>query len=119
MQVGVGACNWPALCNGRSLSPVVSRAALPIAKLVNSSSSPTPAPAPAPASAETMSKVDLSEVPVEALLKEVSRRLECAKKPERRLILIGARLGGQRMVRGLAWGTDRPDTNARRPSWLR
>lgn len=33
--------------------------------------------------------VDLSEVPVDALLKEVSRRLECARKPERRLILIG------------------------------
>lgn len=33
--------------------------------------------------------VDLTEVPVDALLKEVSRRLECTRKPERRLILIG------------------------------
>ncbi len=33
--------------------------------------------------------IDLSEVAVDDLLMEVSRRLECAKKPERRLILIG------------------------------
>ncbi len=33
--------------------------------------------------------VDLTEVPVDELLKEVSRRLECTKKPERRMILIG------------------------------
>mmetsp|Transcript_32589 Transcript_32589/g.71961 ORF Transcript_32589/g.71961 Transcript_32589/m.71961 type:complete len:240 (-) Transcript_32589:329-1048(-) len=33
--------------------------------------------------------VDLSDVPVDELLKEVSRRLECTKKPEKRLVLIG------------------------------
>jgi hypothetical protein len=33
--------------------------------------------------------VDLTGVPVDELLKELSRRLECTKKPERRLILIG------------------------------
>eukprot|EP00798_Chlamydomonas_sp_ICE-L_P024225 gene24225-9824_t len=32
---------------------------------------------------------DLTDVPIDDLLKEVSRRLECSKKPERRLILIG------------------------------
>ena len=34
--------------------------------------------------------VDLSEVPVDALVKEVQRRMECANKPEKRIILIGA-----------------------------
>lgn len=33
--------------------------------------------------------MELAEVPVEALLAELSRRLECSKKPEQRLILIG------------------------------
>ncbi|GAX75865.1 hypothetical protein CEUSTIGMA_g3308.t1 [Chlamydomonas eustigma] len=33
--------------------------------------------------------VDLSEVPVDQLMKEVSRRLECTRKPEKRIILIG------------------------------
>lgn len=36
--------------------------------------------------------VDLSEVPVDALVKEVQRRMECATKPEKRIILIGAPL---------------------------
>ena len=36
-----------------------------------------------------MPNVDLADVPVDELLREVSRRLECAKKPERRLILVG------------------------------
>ena len=31
----------------------------------------------------------LAEVPVEELLAELTRRLECSKKPEKRLILIG------------------------------
>lgn len=33
--------------------------------------------------------IDLTSVSVDDLLKEVSRRLECTKKPERRMILIG------------------------------
>ena len=33
--------------------------------------------------------MQLAEVPVADLLAELSRRLECSKKPERRLILIG------------------------------
>lgn len=37
--------------------------------------------------------IDLSEVSVEELVHEVQRRLECLNKPERRLILIGARRG--------------------------
>lgn len=32
---------------------------------------------------------DLSELPTEALIKEVERRLQCLNKPEKRLILIG------------------------------
>ena len=51
------------------------------------STSSTSAPAktaPAPTS------MALADVPVEELLAEVARRLECAKKPEKRLILIGA-----------------------------
>lgn len=35
--------------------------------------------------------MDLSEISTEALVHEVQRRLECLNKPERRLILIGAR----------------------------
>ena len=34
---------------------------------------------------------DLSEVPVAALLAEVERRLQCQTKPEKRLVLVGAR----------------------------
>jgi hypothetical protein len=37
-----------------------------------------------------MSAADLTEVPVEALMAEVQRRLECQLKPEKRLILVGA-----------------------------
>ena len=33
--------------------------------------------------------LDLSEIPVEELVHEVQRRLECLSKPEKRLILIG------------------------------
>jgi adenylate kinase len=36
-----------------------------------------------------MGNVDLSEVPVDALMKEVQRRMECASKPEKRIILVG------------------------------
>lgn len=32
---------------------------------------------------------DLTEVPLQFLLKEVQRRAECATKPEKRLVLIG------------------------------
>ena len=35
--------------------------------------------------------MDLSEIPTEELVHEVQRRLECLSKPEKRLILIGAR----------------------------
>lgn len=35
--------------------------------------------------------MDLSEIPTEALVHEVQRRLECLSKPEKRLILIGER----------------------------
>lgn len=35
--------------------------------------------------------MDLSEISTESLVHEVQRRLECLNKPERRLILIGAR----------------------------
>ncbi len=34
--------------------------------------------------------MDLTEIPQEALLRELSRRLECLRKPEKRLVLIGA-----------------------------
>ena len=34
--------------------------------------------------------MDLSELPTEALVHEMQRRLECLNKPERRLVLIGA-----------------------------
>ena len=47
------------------------------------------APAPSPRAAPTPNMA-LAEVPVEELLAEISRRLECSKKPEKRLILIGA-----------------------------
>lgn len=33
--------------------------------------------------------LDLSELPTEALVKEMERRLDCLKKPEKRLVLIG------------------------------
>lgn len=33
--------------------------------------------------------MDLSELPTEALVKEIERRLDCLTKPERRLVLIG------------------------------
>lgn len=36
--------------------------------------------------------LDLSELPTEALVKEIERRLECLNKPERRLVLIGEKL---------------------------
>lgn len=36
--------------------------------------------------------MDLSELPTEALLKEMQRRLDCLNKPERRLVLIGTYL---------------------------
>lgn len=36
--------------------------------------------------------MDLSEIPTEALVHEVQRRLECLSKPEKRLILIGEKL---------------------------
>jgi len=39
--------------------------------------------------ADMAAAMDLSELPTEALVKEVQRRLECLNKPERRLILIG------------------------------
>ena len=34
----------------------------------------------------------LAELPTEALMREIQRRLECTSKPEKRLILVGARL---------------------------
>jgi hypothetical protein len=34
--------------------------------------------------------MDLSEVPADALLREMGRRLECLNKPEKRIILVGA-----------------------------
>lgn len=33
--------------------------------------------------------LDLTEISTEELLKELSHRLECTKKPEKRLVLIG------------------------------
>ena len=33
--------------------------------------------------------LDLSELPTEALVKEMERRLDCLNKPEKRLVLIG------------------------------
>lgn len=38
---------------------------------------------------------DLTEVSTEALMAEIQRRLDCTKKPEKRIILIGgwSRLG--------------------------
>jgi len=41
-----------------------------------------------------MAAVDLSEIDTHALVAEMERRLECATKPEKRVILIGARRGG-------------------------
>jgi hypothetical protein len=34
----------------------------------------------------------LADVPTEELMRELSHRLECTKKPEKRLILIGGQL---------------------------
>jgi hypothetical protein len=31
----------------------------------------------------------LADIPTEELMRELSHRLECAKKPEKRLILVG------------------------------
>ena len=36
--------------------------------------------------------MDLSDVSIESLMKEVQRRLECQTKPEKRVILVGALL---------------------------
>ncbi len=34
--------------------------------------------------------MDLSEVPADAMLREMARRLACLDKPEKRIILVGA-----------------------------
>ena len=43
--------------------------------------------------------LDLSDLPTEALVKEVERRLECLNKPEKRLVLIGECLMDVRLSR--------------------
>ena len=43
-------------------------------------------------STEMTGALDLSDLPTEALVKEIERRLECLNKPERRLVLIGKHL---------------------------
>lgn len=40
-------------------------------------------------SAAAPQSADLSEIPTDALIKEMQRRLECLNKPEKRLVLIG------------------------------
>lgn len=45
----------------------------------------------------------LASAPTEALLRELSHRLECAKKPERRLVLIGPPGAAIGLVAGLRW----------------
>ena len=51
---------------------------------------PPPSPDVLPRTSSKMSSsVDLAEVSTDALVKEVQRRLECANKPEKRIILVG------------------------------
>jgi len=37
--------------------------------------------------------MDLADVPNDAMLREMQRRLDCMTRPEKRIILVGARLG--------------------------
>lgn len=46
----------------------------------------TPEPEPKQMAAPNLA---LADVPTEELLRELSHRLECSKKPEKRIILIG------------------------------
>ena len=46
--------------------------------------------------------LDLSEIATEDLVHEVQRRLECLDKPEKRLILIGAKQPGTMLGFGAA-----------------
>ncbi len=41
--------------------------------------------------------LDLSEISTQDLVHEVQRRLECLNKPEKRLILIGQSMQGQKL----------------------
>jgi hypothetical protein len=57
--------------------------------------------------------MDLSEVPADALLREMGRRLECLNKPEKRIILVGA-------CGSASWRVSQADAHAaRRPARVR
>ena len=56
--------------------------------------------------------MDLSDVSIESLMKEVQRRLECQTKPEKRVILVGALLVLQHVDRSLPPQSSRVIVNA-------
>jgi hypothetical protein len=52
------------------------------------------------------SALDLAELDLKDILQELERRLECATKPEKRLVLLGARTVALGFDSGRFWPTE-------------